>query len=145
MAASLPTRKLSPALVSESSRVQCAHARPPMAQDRMDPLGGLLGAGLLDAVRSAEPPVLLRSWEFPPGYRTLVRELFDCFLAGQRSAFVSDAIHGRSGRCAGDGTSRDRRHRVHVRSRAASVRSSPGSVSLGYAAAAALGHLATWV
>jgi len=87
-----------------------------MAQDRMDPLGGLLGAGLLDAVRSAEPPVLLRSWEFPPGYRTLVRELFDCFLAGQRSAFVSDAIHGRSGRCAGDGTSRDRRHRVHVRS-----------------------------
>src|SRR5256885_7731226 len=73
------------------------HARAPVGENRLDRLGGGMGTVLLEAVWRADFPALLRSRKLLHHDRALDGERADLFMAGNRVADFSDAIHDRSG------------------------------------------------
>src|SRR5215470_5891627 len=93
---------LEPALVAQSSWLRARnsvynspHAPSALAQDCLDCVGDLLGANLLETIRSAELSVLLRSWQPDHPGRALVRKRAAVFLAGGQPAGLSEPVHDR--------------------------------------------------
>ena len=80
-------------LVARSSDYDAWHADSALAQDRVDGLGDLLGADLLEAVWRAEFSVLLRPWESDHYARAVVRKRAAVFLAGGQPARFPEFVH----------------------------------------------------
>jgi hypothetical protein len=118
------------------------HEGASLAKDRLDHLGDRLGPVLLEAIRLAKLPVLLRSGKSFPRARPLAGEPSDFLLAGDRTAAVPNPLHHRLGRGFDHRRAHCRRHGIHVRSQPAFIHSPAQLVSRGHSSAAAVGHLA---
>src|SRR5258708_16145052 len=92
------------------------HEGAPLAQDRLDRLGDRLAPVLLDPIRPAKLPVLLRSRKSLPHARPVVGEPSDFLLAGDRTAAVPEPLRHRLGRGSQHWLAHRRRHGIHVRS-----------------------------
>src|SRR5579864_7826000 len=117
------------ALCPAQPRTISPHASALVAQNRVDRVAIGLGSALLEAVRAAEFSLLLRHWQYSDWLGPLAGKPTFVFLASLRTAGLPDPIHGRSGRCAAQRSSPDRRHGVHVRPWHSSTVPSPQSVS----------------
>src|SRR5256885_16195707 len=92
-----------------------------MAKDSVDDMGNRLGAVVLETIRGAKLPLLLRSGKLLDRSRTLAGKPANFFLASHRPSPFSDPLRGGSSGCVPDWEALDRRHRIHVRCTLASV------------------------
>ena len=113
-----------------------------MAKDSVDDMGNRLGAVVLETIRGAKLPLLLRSGKLLDRSRTLAGKPANFFLASHRPSAFSDSLCGGSSGRISHREALDRRHRIHVRCTLASVPAPAQFVSCGDAAVTALGDLA---
>src|SRR5258708_30625260 len=118
------------------------HEGAPLTQDRLDRLGDRLGPVLLDPIRPAKLPVLLRSGKPLPHARPVVGEPSDFLLASGRTAAVPDPLRHRLGRGFQHWLPPGGRQGIHVRSQRTFIHSPAQLVSRGHSSAVAVGHLA---
>src|SRR5437899_2834015 len=114
-----------------------------MAKDSVDDMGNRLGAVVLETIRGAKLPLLLRSGKLLDRSRTLAGKPANFFLACHRPSAFSDPLRGGSSGPVPDWEALDRRHRIHVRCTLASVPAPAQFVSCGDASVTSLGDLAS--
>src|ERR1700685_710851 len=99
-----------------------------------------LGTFVLEAVRRAKFPFLLRSGQSFYYCWALAGECADIFVAGDRASGVSNIVHHRSCGCFVSWTTFDWRHGVYVRSPSSAADSIAEFVPRDNALCAALGY-----
>src|SRR6266566_215901 len=114
-----------------------------MAKDSVDDMGNRLGAVVLETIRGAKLPLLLRSGKLLDRSRTLAGKPANFFLASHRPSAFSDSLCGGSSGRISHREALDRRHRIHVRCTLASVPAPAQFVSCGDASVTSLGDLAS--
>src|SRR5438270_13005740 len=113
-----------------------------MAKDFVDDMGNRLGAVVLETIRGAKLPLLLRSGKLLDRSRTLAAKPANFFLASHRPSAFSDSLCGGFSGCISHREALDRRHRIHVRCTLDSVPAPAQLVPCVDAAFTALGDLA---
>src|SRR5436190_24161547 len=112
-----------------------------MAKDFVDDMGNRLGAVVLETIRGAKLPLLLRSGKLLDRSRTLAGKPANFFLASHRPSAFSDFLCGGSSGRIPHRESLARRRRMHVRCTLASVAAPAAFVSCGDAASTSRGCL----
>src|SRR5947199_10586372 len=86
-----------------------------MAKDSVDDMGNRLGAVVLETIRAAKLPLLLRCGKLLDRSRTLAGKPAHSFLASHRPCAFSDSRCGGSSGRISHREALHRRHRLHVR------------------------------
>ena len=121
------------------------YASAPVAQNRMDDLAACMDPDLLEAIRRAKLPLLLRFGQCLDRSRSLDGEFVDIFVASVWLIDLSDPVHNRFAVRGDNGNACVGRNRVHVRFKCSAVRADAEPVSYSDTAVAAVGDLAAGI